>query len=315
VSIRISFFGTPAPAVPSLRAFLNDPEIEVACVVTNPDRPKGRGHKLAAPAVKEVAMAAGVDVWQPDKPREIVDKLRALDLDATAIVAYGSILPTTVLDAGGKGFVNLHFSVLPAWRGAAPVPAAILAGDPVVGVTCFVLDAGMDTGDVLVTETTRPRTGETAGDLTARLAQLGAPALVRAVKGFVDGSLEPVPQDHDVATIAPKVHPDHAAITWSDPAESVDRAVRAYQPVPGAHTLFDGVRLKVHRAQVVEGSGPPGTILRVDRPDADVGGPVVACGEQALRLDEVQPANKPRMSGVAFANGYDVEGVQLGLLQ
>ena len=307
--IRIAFLGTPEPAVPSLRALLADPGIDVACVVTNPDRPRGRGHKLAPTPVKEVAAAAGVDVWQPEKPSAIVDDLRALDLDAGVVVAYGSILSRALLDAGGKGFVNLHFSILPAWRGAAPVPAALLAGDAMVGVSCFVLDEGMDTGPVLLTEATRTHEGENAGELTARLAELGASILVRALKGFVDGSLQPEPQDHRAATFARKITPDQARIDWSADADVVDRVIRAYEPVPGAHTFFKGARLKIHRAHRAAGSGAPGLVIGVDD---DAGGPVVACGSGALRLDEVQPAGKPRMSGAAFVNGYRPEGVRLG---
>lgn len=326
---RVAFFGTPEPAVPSLRAFLDDPGFEVAAVVTNPDRPRGRGHRLAPPPVKVAASGAGVPVWQPPRPREIVDDLRALEVDACAIVAYGSILRPDVLAAGGRGFVNLHFSLLPAWRGAAPVPAALLAGDDVVGVSCFVLDEGMDTGPLLLTERTRVRTGETAGELTARLAQLGGPALVRAVAGFVDGTLVPQPQDDDRATYASKVAPHDAAIDWTADADTVERMVRAYNPVPGAHTTFQGARLKLHRVRPVrppssagglssaggassaDGSRP-GAVVRVDRKRDGTGGPVVACGEGAVRLDEVQPAGKPRMTGLDFVNGYRPEGAVLG---
>src|SRR5688500_604508 len=138
--MRICFLGTPAPAVPALQAFLGDPDVEVAAVITNPDRPSGRGYKLAPPPVKVAAQAAGVPVWQPAKPREVLDELAALHVDACAVVAYGALLPVDVLDAGGNGFVNLHFSLLPAWRGAAPVQHSVLAGDGVTGVTCFVLE-------------------------------------------------------------------------------------------------------------------------------------------------------------------------------
>ena len=314
MTVRIAFFGTPEPAVPSLSALLEDPDVEVAAVVSNPDRPRGRGHKLAPPPVKVRALEAGVPVWQPTKPREILDDLRGLGVDACAIVAYGSILPRDVLDAGGRGFVNLHFSLLPAWRGAAPVPATILAGDETTGVSCFVLEEGMDTGPVLLTETTAVRAGETAGELTTRLADLGAPALVRAVKGFVDGSLTPVPQDHRAATVAGKITPADARIEWRADAARVDRLVRAYQPVPGAHTTFRGERLKVHRAHPVEGAGEPGTVIRIDAEDGGdlLGGPVVACGTAALRLDEVQPAGKPRMAAADFVNGSRPFGEVLG---
>jgi len=305
--VRIVFFGTPAPAVPALTAFLASPDVEVAAVVTNPDRPAGRGHKLTPSPVKVAALEAGLDVWQPTKPREILDDLLAVRADACAVVAYGALLPVDVLEAGGAGFVNLHFSLLPAWRGAAPVAHSLLHGDTETGVTCFVLEAGMDTGPVLLAERTPIGEQETAGELTARLAEIGAPLLVAAVLGLVDGSITPAPQDHDRATYAPKISPDHARLDWDADAAVVANAVRAFNPVPGAHTSFGGERLKVHRAVPVEGgSGEPGLVLEAD------GTPVVACGRGALRLDEVQPAGKPRMSGAAFANGYRPVGRRLG---
>lgn len=303
---RIAFFGTPAAAVPALEAFVADPGVTVVAVVTNPDRPAGRGYKLTPPPVKEAALAAGLPVWQPAKPREILDDLGALAVDACAVVAYGSLLPVDVLAAGGAGFVNLHFSLLPAWRGAAPVAHSLLHGDTETGVTCFVLEAGMDTGPVLATQRTDIREGETAGELTARLAVLGAPLLVAAVHGLVDGSLTPVPQDHDRATFAPKLTADDARLDWEAPAARLAAAIRAFNPMPGAHTAFQGQRLKVHRATIVPGSGVPGVIT------VDGHAPVVTCGAGALRLDEVQPAGKPRMTGTDFVNGYRPDGERLG---
>lgn len=305
--MRIVFWGTPAAALPALEALLSAPDIEVAAVVTNPDRPSGRGHKLTPPPVKPVAASAGVPVWQPDKPRALADDLAALAPDACAVVAYGAILPQAVLDAGGKGFVNLHFSLLPAWRGAAPVAHTILAGDTRTGVSCFVLEAGMDTGPVLLTAETDVGPRETAGELTARLAELGAPVLVDALRGLVAGTLEPRPQDHAQATYAPKLTPEDARLDWRESAVALDRAVRAFNPVPGAHTTFAGQRLKIHRGLPVAGTGSPGTVVR-----SDEAGPVVACGEGALRLDEVQPAGKARMAGPDFVNGYRPLGSRLG---
>lgn len=305
--MRIVFFGTPEPAVPALEAFVANPDTDVVAVVTNPDRPSGRGMKLTPPPVKVAAQRHGLPVWQPEKPREILDQLIALRLDACAVVAYGALLPQDVLDAGGKGFVNLHFSVLPAWRGAAPVQHAVLNGDTETGVTCFVLDKGMDTGDVLLVERTPLGPEETSGELMARLAELGAPVLVRAVHGLVDGSITPQPQDHSLATLAPKIANDDARIDWTLSAERLHDQVRGLNPVPGAFTTFDGERLKVHRARVADGSGAPGQVLRQDED-----GPVVAAGDGALLLTEVQPAGKPRMSGVAFANGYRPLGTTLG---
>ena len=306
--MRIAFFGTPPPAVPSLEAFVAADDVEVAAVVTNPDRPSGRGHKLQPPPVKVAAAGAGVDVWQPERPREILDDLRALGVDACAVVAYGSILPTDVLAAGGKGFVNLHFSLLPAWRGAAPVQHSVLAGDTRTGVTCFVLEAGMDTGPVLQTAETGIGPDETAGELVTRLAVLGAPVLVSAVRGLVDGSITPVAQDHSQATLAPKITPEDARLDWAVTAERIALAVRAFNPLPGAWTTLRGDRLKIHRATVAAGSGgAPGEVVALHD-----NGPLVACGNDAVVLTEVQPAGKPRMSGTAFVNGYSPLGETLG---
>ena len=310
--MRICFLGTPEPAVPALRALIDADDIEIAAVVTNPDRPRGRGQRLAPPPVKVVAAEAGIPVWQPERPREIRDDLAALGVDACAIVAYGALLRPDVLAVGGAGFVNLHFSLLPAWRGAAPVPHTILAGERETGVTCFVLEEGMDSGPILLAARTEIGRAETAGELTARLADLGAPLLVDAVRGLVDGTLEPQPQPEEGVSYAPRITPEDAALDWTRPAAEVERAVRAFNPVPGAHTTLHGERLKVHRARPADAAGPPGHVLDVDERGPDVGGPVVACGEGALRLDEVQPAGKARMSGVALARGHDLDGAVLG---
>ena len=305
--MRLCFFGTPPPAVPALEAMLADPEIDVLAVVTNPDRPSGRGYKLTPPPVKVTAEKAGVPVWQPEKAREILDDLATLEPHACAVVAYGALLPQDVLDAGGAGFVNLHFSLLPAWRGAAPVQHSILAGDARTGVSCFVLEAGMDTGPVLATAEVDIGAEETAGELMARLARLGAPVLVRAVKGLVDGSIAPVPQDHDAATLAPKVTSDDARLQWTTGAVAVHRAVRAFNPVPGAWTTFRSERLKIHRVTLSTRSGEAGAVL-----DQTPEGPLVGCTTGSVVLSEVQPAGKPRMTGAAFVNGYRPVGEHLG---
>lgn len=303
--MRIAFFGTPHPAVASLEAFINDPEVEVVAVVTNPDRPAGRGHKLTPPPVKVAAQAAGIPVFQPEKPGELLDELKAMNLDAAAVVAYGSILKQDVLDACGKGFVNLHFSLLPAWRGAAPVAFGIANGDEVGGVTCFHLDPGMDTGPVLTRLEVPIEPDETAGELTERLAILGGPELVKAVKGLVDGSITPQPQDHDQATYAAKISPDDARIDWTLPAQVIHNRVRAYNPMPGAHTSVQGARLKVHATQISDWQGEAGKVLGEEQ-----GFPVIGCGDKAITLITVQPAGKPRMAGDAWANGYQPQ--QLG---
>ncbi len=306
--MRIAFFGTPAPAVPALETLVADPRVTVPLVVTNPDRPRGRGYRLTPPPVKVAAHAAGLDVAQPVRASEVADRLDTLAVDACAVVAFGQILPAALLAVPSHGFVNLHFSLLPAWRGAAPVPATILHGDRETGVTCFVLDAGMDTGPVLTTRTTGVGRDETAGELTDPLAELGAPLLVEAIVGLVEGRLTPRPQDDAHASYAPMISPDDARIDWQALAEQVHRAVRAYNPVPGAHTRFRDARLKVHRAGVVPGTGDPGTVVAIDESS---GAPVVACGAGAVRLDEVQPAGKRIMDGAAFARGYRPQGERM----
>lgn len=307
--MRIAFLGTPEPAVPALEALLAAPDVEVAAVVTNPDRPSGRGRRLTPPPVKVAAEAAGVVVWQPERPREVLSHLAALRLDAAAVVAYGALLPPDVLAAGGRGFVNLHFSLLPRWRGAAPVQAALRAGDAETGVTCFVLDEGMDTGAVLSAAATPVGARETAGELLARMAVLGAPVLLHAVRGLVSGDLRPRPQEGE-ATLAPKFTVEDARLDWSLSAVELDRVVRAYQPAPGAHTTVDGERLKVHRARPQPVAAPGGAAGEVIRVDGD--GPSVACGEGALALEEVQPSGRPRMAATDWARGRASLGLRLG---
>ncbi len=307
--MRIAFFGTPEVAVPALHACVAAPDVEVVAVVTNPDRPRGRSSRPVPPPVKEAALGHGLTVLQPVKPVEVVDQLRALDLDAVAIVAYGSLLPRTVLEAGGRGFVNLHFSLLPRWRGAAPVQHAIRAGDEVTGVTTFVLDEGMDTGPVISRVEVPIGPAETAGSLLDRLAAIGGPVLVDSVRALVEGT-DLVPQDPEGATLAPKVTPDDVGIDWTAPARTVVDLIRSANPAPGAHTTFRGDRLKVWFASPATDApdGAPGEVVASGKD-----GVVVATGDGAVRLDEVQPAGKARMDGAAFANGYQPDvGSRLG---
>jgi methionyl-tRNA formyltransferase len=316
--VRIAFLGTPDVAVPALEALLAADDVEVVVVVTNPDRPRGRSRRPVAPPVKLAAERAGVPVWQPEKPIEVVDDLAALKLDACAVVAYGALLPRRVLAAGGRGFVNLHFSLLPRWRGAAPVQHALRAGDEVTGVTTFVLDQGMDTGPVLRTVEVAVDPDESAGELLERLAVLGAPVLVDALRDLVAG-VQPTPQPDEGATLAPKITRDDVAIDLAAPARAVADLVRSADPAPGAHTAFRGEPLKVFRARPMapeafggadDAPSPqlPGTIVAVDKRGA-----VVACGEGAVRLLAVQPPGRSRMDGAAFVNGYRPEvGERLG---
>lgn len=315
--MRIAFLGTPDVAVPALQALVDAEDVEVVAVITNPDRARGRSKRPVPPPVKVAAEAAGLPVWQPGKPREVLDDLRDLAVDACAVVAYGALLPQDVLEAGGRGFVNLHFSLLPRWRGAAPVQHALRAGDAETGVTTFVLDRGMDTGPVLERVRVAIDPSESAGELLDRLAVIGAPVLLDSLRALVRGE-SPVPQPEEGATLAPKIAPEDVLIDFAMPWRSVIDLVRSADPAPGAHTRFRGRRLKVLRAspasahpgvpEVVSDPPHPGTVVEARRD-----GVVVACGDGAVRLDVVQPEGKPRMDGAAFANGYRPEpGEPLG---
>ncbi|MFP4235565.1 MAG: methionyl-tRNA formyltransferase [Nitriliruptoraceae bacterium] len=299
--MRIAFLGTPEVAVPSLEALVADPDIEVAVVLCNPDRPKGRSRTPVPPPVKVAAEAHGLEVWQPVKPRQVREELEALALDACAVVAYGALLPADVLAVPRLGYVNLHFSLLPRWRGAAPVQHALRAGDRETGVTTFVLDEGMDTGPVLRSVPVAIEPQESAGELLARLADLGAPVLVESLHALELGAT-PVPQPAHGATLAPKIRPEDVAIAFDRPARELANLVRSADPAPGAHARWRGERCKVFRALAedvpVPADATPGTVLATDRT-----GVLVATGDGALRLTEVQPAGKPRMDAAAFANG------------
>ena len=282
--------------MPSLRALLAS-DIDVPLVVTNPDRPAGRKLELHAPPVKEAAMQAGVEVIQPDKARdpEFQERIREARPDVAAVVAYGKILPVDLLSIPRLGFVNLHFSLLPAYRGAAPVQRAVMDGVAETGATIMLLTEGMDEGPILAMEPTRVGANETAGELGARLARDGAPLLVRTLRAYEAGEVRPREQDHALASYAPKITTDEARVDWARPAQRIHDLVRGLNPAPGAWTTFRGTRLKVLRTEVAsDGGGRPGEVL------ADG---LVAAGEGALRLVEVKPAGKRAMTAEEMFRG------------
>jgi methionyl-tRNA formyltransferase len=284
--VRVAYFGTPDDAVPPLRALV-DGGNDVALVVTQPDRRRGRGNATAPSPVKAAAEELGLPVRTPDRARELVEELVELRADAG-----GQILPATVLGTTRLGFLNLHFSLLPRWRGAAPVERAILAGDPETGVCVMALDEGMDTGPVYRHVTTPIGAHETAGELRARLVELGTPLLVDTVALLPD--LEPTPQI-GAATHAAKLEVDEFRLDWTRPAADLDLVVRAGNPRPGAWTELDGQRFKVVRAMPDDATdGEPGVV-------SDDG--VVATGAGGLRLLEVQPAGKAVMPASAWLAG------------
>jgi methionyl-tRNA formyltransferase len=301
--MRVVFAGTPDVALPSLRAVAASTH-ELVAVVTRPDARTGRGRRLAASAVAEAAAELGVPVLKPGHPREpaFQHQLRSLAPDVCAVVAYGALLPRSALDIPPHGWVNLHFSLLPAWRGAAPVQRAIWAGEDVTGVTTFRIVLELDAGPTygVMTETIRP--WDTAGDLLARLAEGGSGLLVATLDGIADGSLEERPQPADGVSLAPKVTVDDARVDWNQPAAVIDRQVRACTPAPGAWTTSAGERLKLGPLVPADGQLPPGKV--VTRRKAVV----VGTGTSALRLGEVQPVGKRPMPAADWARGLRLSG-------
>jgi methionyl-tRNA formyltransferase len=298
--VRLVFAGTPAPALPSLRALLASRH-EVVAVVTRPDARSGRGRQLAASPVAELAKDAGLAVLKPGHPREaeFLDALRALAPDACPVVAYGALVPRAALDVPPHGWVNLHFSLLPAWRGAAPVQHAVLAGDEVTGATTFRLEEGLDTGPVFGVVTERIRPTDTSGDLLERLAVSGAELLLRTLDGIEDGTLRPAPQAAEGVSSAPKVTVEDVRVDWTAPALRVDRLVRAATPSPGAWTTFRGERLRLGPVRPAPGDRDlaPGELL-VTKADVRVG-----TGSCAVVLGEVVPQGKRPMDAAAWARG------------
>jgi methionyl-tRNA formyltransferase len=298
--MRLAFAGTPAAAVPSLRALLDAPGHEVVAVITRPPARAGRGRRTTSSPVADLAAAAGVPVLTPAKPgdADFLDRLRALDVDACPVVAYGALLPQRALDVPRRGWINLHFSVLPAWRGAAPVQHAILHGDDVTGASTFLIEAGLDTGPVfgVVTESIRPT--DTSGDLLERLAASGAGLLRATMDGIADGSLVPRPQPSDGVSIAGKLTVADARVPWDSPARHVDRLVRACTPAPGAWTTWRGERVKLGPVRVRGANDLGPGELRVDRAGVAVG---TATAE--VELGTVQPPGKRPMHAADWARG------------
>ncbi len=275
-------------------------EVEVAAVVTNPDRPAGRGMDLRASPVKRVAEEAGIELLQPEKARdpELLARLQKIEADVAVVVAYGRILPAELLRVPPLGFVNVHFSLLPAYRGAAPVQHAVMNGDDRTGVCLIVLTEGMDEGPVLACEETPIQKHETAGSVGERLAEMGARLLVPALLSYESGEIVPIEQDHAGATYAPKLTPEDAHIDWTLPAERLDAFVRGLNPVPGAWTTLLDSRLKVYKIVPADiGELAPGDV-------ASAPALVVGTSSRAVELVDVQLAGKKRMSGEDLLRGF-----------
>jgi methionyl-tRNA formyltransferase len=298
--LRLLFAGTPDVAVPSLELLLAS-DHEVVAVLTRPDARSGRGRKVSRSPVAERADAAGVPVLQPRSPREpgFLERLTELAVDSAPVVAYGALVPQAALDLPRHGWVNLHFSLLPAWRGAAPVQHAVMAGDEVTGASTFRLEAGLDTGPVygVVTEPIGPR--DTAGDLLGRLSVSGARLLRATLDGIAAGTLEPRPQPTEGISLAPRLEPADARVDWSLPAPVVDRRVRGVTPAPGAWTTWRGDRLRLGPVEPLPTSpGPAPGELSVGPT-----GVLVGTGRGAVRLGEVQPAGKRMLPAPDWVRG------------
>lgn len=283
-SLRIVFAGTPEFAAEHLKALLDTPH-QIIAVYSQPDRPAGRGQKLTPSPVKQLALQHAIPVYQPQTLRDPAAQaeLAALKPDLMVVVAYGLILPQVVLDTPRLGCINSHASLLPRWRGAAPIQRAIEAGDAKSGVTVMQMEAGLDTGPMLLKVSTAIIAADSGGSLHDRLAALGPPAVIEAIRGLAAGTLKGQVQDDSLATYAHKLNKDEARIDWSRPAVELERLVRAFHPWPICHSTLNGEALKVHAAQMGEGSGAPGTILAADK-----SGLTVACDTGALRLTRLQ---------------------------
>jgi len=307
--LRILFAGTPEFAAAHLQALI-DAGVNIVGVYTQPDRPAGRGHKLAMSAVKQLALQHALPVYQPEKLRspEAQAELAALQPDLMVVVAYGLILPQAVLDTPRLGCINSHASLLPRWRGAAPIQRAIEAGDRESGVTVMQMEAGLDTGPMLLKVSTPISADDTGGSLHDRLAELGPPAVLQAIAGLANGTLTGEAQDDTLATYAHKLNKQAAVLDWQRPAGELDSLIRAFNPWPLAHASLDGKPLKVWAAQPAPGKGVPGEVLACSKE-----GLLVACGDGALLLTRLQlPGGKP----LAFTDLYNARREQFapGLL-
>jgi methionyl-tRNA formyltransferase len=294
--VKAIFMGTPEFAVPSLEKMIAAGH-EVTVVFTQPDRPKGRGQSPAASPVKIAAERLGIPLYQPERVRrpEVVEEIRSLQPEVMVVVGYGQIIPQAILDVPASGIINVHASLLPKYRGAAPIQWAIARGETRTGVTTMRIDAGLDTGDMLLKAETDIGEEETAEELSVRLAALGAELLGRTLAGL--STIKPEKQDHSQATLAPILRKEDGRIDWTQPAREIANRVRGFQPWPGCYTLWRGKRLAIWRARACAGSGKAGEIR----------GTQVGCGDGALELVEVQPEGKKRMTAEAFLRGHQVK--------
>ncbi|MFT5728676.1 MAG: methionyl-tRNA formyltransferase [Desulforhopalus sp.] len=308
--LRIIFMGTPDFAATTLQALIDGPD-EVVAVVTQPDRAKGRGKKLSPPPTKVIAEAAGIPVLQPTKIKteEFRNGLLTYQPDLFVVAAYGRILPPSILDLAPMGCINVHGSLLPKYRGAAPIQWAVINRDQKVGVTIIQMNEGMDTGDILLKSSIEPAKDETAGSLFVKLAELGSETLLKAVKGLKEGTVIPNPQEHELATTAPMFTKNDGCISWDKDAGELEGLIRGLDPWPTAFCFLDGKRLRLFNPEVVHKDSDlaPGAVVQADKR-----GILVACGTNCLLVREIQPEGKKRMPVEAFLCGCELPpGIEL----
>lgn len=300
--MRVIFMGTPDFAVPSLQALLDRGD-DICAVFTQPDKPKGRGHKLQPPPVKELALRHSLPVLQPDTLRDeaVQESIAELEPDAIIVVAYGKLLPPKVLSVPRLGCINVHGSLLPKYRGAAPIQWAVIKGEKTAGVTTMFMAEGMDTGDMLLKSETEVGPEETSGELFDRLKLLGAKLLTETLDKLEQGELKAIPQDGTQATLAPLLKKEMSALDWSEPAQRIHDRIRGLNPWPCAAAVLDGKRIKLLASQVIEGEGIPGTAYNLD------GELAAACGRGMLRITELQADTGKRMSGKDYLLGHPLK--------
>jgi methionyl-tRNA formyltransferase len=314
-ALRIIFMGTAELSCASLQALAGDPQFQIAAVVTQPDRPRGRDLKPQPSPVKSLALRLGLPVLQPERVRDekFVAEFRSLQPDLVVVVAYGQILPSAILDLPRHGCLNIHTSLLPKYRGPAPIQWAIANADTETGITLMRIDAGLDTGDIVAQRRTPIRPKEDSARLHDRLAQLGAELLVQTIPDYVAGKIQPTPQPAEGASYAAKIKKEDGRIDWNQPAQTIWNRLRAFTPWPGAFTFLRNAELgpatttkprllKIWKAEVVEKSGAAGTVLSADKT-----GIVVGCGQKALRILELQREGGRRMSAAEFLAGHQLK--------
>jgi methionyl-tRNA formyltransferase len=300
--MRIVFIGTGQIGVPTLRALQESPEHELVGVVTQPDKPVGRVQRIEPPAIKKAIAGMTIPILQPTriKNRQAIEAIRALQPDAIVVIAYGQIFPREVLEIPRLACLNLHASLLPRWRGAAPIQAAIASGDCETGITVMYMDDGLDTGEILLQHKIDVLPTDTGRSLEHRLAKIAPDTLLDALRLLTKGRAPRIPQDNSLAIYAPKLKREDGKIDWSEPAETIERKIRAFNPWPGAYMELDGRKLKIFSGSISDLSGKSGEILRSEKEL------IIAAGRHALSLGEVQLEGKRRMSASEFVRGYRV---------